>query len=106
MDYFSDADAFCLRIQESQAVEIASQILDHLDSPDKAAVNRLDDPSCSKVAGGSATGSKGVSEIPKKNGELWWDRTTDPLIKRSDPTNTTEDHGDSTPRNPDPLEER
>jgi hypothetical protein len=58
---FSDADAFCLRIQESQPVEIASQILNHLDSPDKAAVNRLDDPSDSKVVGGSATGSKGVS---------------------------------------------
>jgi hypothetical protein len=85
MDYFSDADAFCLRIQESQAVEIASQILDHLDPPDEAAVNRLDDPSGSKMAGGSATGSKGVSEIPKKNGEPWWDRTTDPLIKSSDP---------------------
>ena len=43
---------------------------------------------------------------PEGNGEPWWDRTTDPLIKRSDPMNTTEDHGDSTPRNPDPLEER
>jgi hypothetical protein len=47
----------------------------------KAAVNRLDDPSGSKVVAGTATSGESVLEMPKKNGEPWWDRTTDPLIK-------------------------
>jgi hypothetical protein len=47
----------------------------------KAAVNRLDDPHGSKPVAGSDAAGSGVSEVPKKNGEPWWDRTTDPLIK-------------------------
>src|SRR5262249_47074575 len=47
----------------------------------KAAVDRLDDPTGSKVVARTATTGKGVLEVPRKNGEPWWDRTTDPLIK-------------------------
>ena len=47
----------------------------------KAAVDRLDDPSGSKVVAKSTTIGDGVLEVPMKNGEPWWDRTTDPLIK-------------------------
>ena len=47
----------------------------------KAAVDRLDDPSGSKVVARSAIVEEGVVEMLKKNGEPWWDRTTDPLIK-------------------------
>ena len=47
-----------------------------------AAVDWLDDPSGSKMV----TKAMGVPEdaprSPEESGEPWWDRTTDPLLKR------------------------
>ena len=48
----------------------------------KAAVDRPDDASGSKVVAIEASGADGVCRKPaKQDGEPWWDRTTDPLIK-------------------------
>ncbi len=47
----------------------------------KAAVNRLDDESGSKVVAETATGTSGVLEVPVKIGGPSRTRTLDPLIK-------------------------
>src|SRR5437773_248570 len=48
----------------------------------KAAVNRLDDESGSKVVAKTATGTSGVLEVPVTIGGPSRTRTVDPLIKR------------------------
>lgn len=48
----------------------------------KAAVNRLDHPSGSKVVAKTKGAPGDAPEVPEKPGEPWWDRTTDPLLKR------------------------
>ena len=48
----------------------------------KAAVNRLDDESGSKVVAKTATGTSAVLEVPVNNGGPSRTRTVDPLIKR------------------------
>jgi len=48
----------------------------------KAAVDRLDDPSGSKVVAKTMGASEDALQLPEKSGEPWWDRTTDPLLKR------------------------
>jgi len=48
----------------------------------KAAVNRLDDESGSKVVAKTATGTSGVLEVPVTTGGPSRTRTVDPLIKR------------------------
>src|SRR5437867_13097656 len=47
----------------------------------KAAVNRLDDESGSKVVAKTATGTSGVLEVPVNAGGPSRTRTLDPLIK-------------------------
>jgi len=47
----------------------------------KAAVNRLDDQSGSKVVAKSASGTPDVLEVPDSIGGPWRTRTSDPLIK-------------------------
>ena len=47
----------------------------------KAAVDRLDEGNGSKVVARLRPAGDGVSELSETNGEPWWDRTTDPLIK-------------------------
>ena len=47
----------------------------------KAAVDRLDEGNGSKVVARLRTTGDGYVELPERNGEPWWDRTTDPLIK-------------------------
>jgi len=47
----------------------------------KAAVDRLDEGNGSKVVARLRPAGDGVSELRERNGEPWWDRTTDPLIK-------------------------
>ena len=47
----------------------------------KAAVNRLDDESGSKVVAKTATGTSGVQEVPVTIGGPSRTRTVDPLIK-------------------------
>ncbi len=48
----------------------------------KAAVDRLDGESGSKMVANLGDGIGGVAEVSEKLGEPWWDRTTDPLLKR------------------------
>ncbi len=47
----------------------------------KAAVDRLDEGNGSKVVARLRPTGDGYVELPERNGEPWWDRTTDPLIK-------------------------
>ena len=49
--------------------------------PTRGGVDSLDAASGSKVVATSALPPGSVSELPERNGEPWWDRTTDPLIK-------------------------
>ncbi len=48
----------------------------------KATVDLLDGESGSKVVAKTVAAAEGVSEVAGKPGEPWWDRTTDPLLKR------------------------
>ena len=49
----------------------------------KAAVDKLDDgASGSKVVAKTTGAGEGAPQTPGKSGEPWWDRTTDPLLKR------------------------
>ena len=45
------------------------------------AVDRLDEGNGSKVVARLRPTGDGYVELPERNGEPWWDRTTDPLIK-------------------------
>jgi len=49
---------------------------------DKSLVDRLDDESGSKVVAKTMGAPKDAQQVPNKSGEPWWDRTTDPLLKR------------------------
>ncbi len=48
----------------------------------KAAVDRLDEGNGSKMVAKTMAVSKDAAQVPEKSGEPWWDRTTDPLLKR------------------------
>ena len=70
----------------------------------KAAVDRLDDGTGSKVVAKTMGAAGGAPQGPEKSGEPWWDRTTDPLLKSEPPrqpentaenlsTQESDDHG-------------
>ncbi len=48
----------------------------------KAAVDRLDEESGSKMVAKTNGASEGAPQVSETSGEPWWDRTTDPLLKR------------------------
>ena len=53
-----------------------------LPAGNKAAVNRLDDSSSSKMVAKTVSGTPAAAEVPDSNGGPWRTRTSDPLIKR------------------------
>ncbi len=48
----------------------------------KAAVDRLDERNGSKMVAETIGVSESAPQLSEKSGEPWWDRTTDPLLKR------------------------
>jgi hypothetical protein len=67
----------------------------------KAAVNRLDEESGSKIVAKTKTDTPAVAEVPVSVGGPWRTRTSDPLIKSDGEHRIEENQDDPSPREPE-----